>query len=94
MKIAIALVDNTTAAQWSGIANFAASSRVSLIINARVGSTPHQLSTLITRSLDASARAVGVETMVRHMECFGPRRPTPRYRFTHASQETGTTSAP
>jgi G3E family GTPase len=90
----IALVDNTTAAQWSGIANFAASSRVSLIINARVGSTPRQLSTLITGSLDASARAFGVETMVRHMECFSPRRPTPRYRFTHASQETGTTSAP
>jgi G3E family GTPase len=90
----IALVDNTTDPQWSGIAQFDESSKVSLIINARVGSTPQQLSTLITGSLQESARALGVETMVRHIECFSPQKPTPRYRFTHASQATGRTPAP
>jgi G3E family GTPase len=80
----LALTDNTRDPLWSGAASFAPSTSASLIINARVGSTPEQLSALIHDALAASAVQYGIQSHVKHTECFSPQRPTPRYRFSEA----------
>jgi G3E family GTPase len=77
----IAVTENRADIQWSGPADFVAVDQLSMVINARVGTSPDQLSKLIDHSLETSARAFGLCAAVRHRECFSPQPPVPRHRF-------------
>jgi G3E family GTPase len=77
----IALTDNRGRPQWSGENSFQDVREMSLIINARVHTTPEELTHVIKDSLAASASAFGVSALVEHLESFSPLPPKPRYRM-------------
>lgn len=77
----IALTDNRARPQWSAESNFNDVRELSLIINARVHTSPEELARVTQDSLAASASAFGVNTRVEYLESFSPLPPKPRYRM-------------
>jgi G3E family GTPase len=77
----IALTDNRARPQWSDESSFDDVRELSLIINARVHTSPEELARVTTDSLAASASAFGVSARVEHLESFSPLPPKPRYRM-------------
>lgn len=77
----IALTDNTGRPQWSDGSYFPSVRELSLVINARVHTTPEELTRITRHSLAESERAFGVSAKVEHLESFSPLPPKPRYRM-------------
>lgn len=81
----IALTDNAGRPQWSVGGAFPAAVReLSLTINARVHTSPEELTRVTQDSLAASASDFGVRAEVEHLESFSPLPPKPRYRMAEA----------
>jgi G3E family GTPase len=77
----ISLTDNRGRPQWSGEGTFGNVRQLSLIINARVNTSPAELTRITQDALAASARAFGVSAKVEQLESFSPLPPKPRYRM-------------
>ena len=81
----IALTDNAGRPQWSVGGDFPAAVReLSLTINARVHTSPEELTRVTRDSVAASASDFGVRAEVEHLESFSPLPPKPRYRMAEA----------
>jgi G3E family GTPase len=78
----IALTDGRGEPRWRGVANFVAADKLSLIINARIRTSPDELGRLIDQSLATSAETFALRTVMRHKECFSPSKPVPVHRMT------------
>jgi G3E family GTPase len=77
----IALTGTVGQPQWSAKPDFPAVDKLSLIINARIGTTPEDLTKAINDSIAATAKSCGIQANVMHLESFSPLPPQPRYRF-------------
>ena len=77
----IALTDNQGFPQWSVGGDFPDARELSLVINARIHTTPEELARVTEDSLAESVRALGVSAQVAHLESFSPLPPKPRYRM-------------
>jgi len=77
----IALTDTYGFPNWSNQVVFPDTNTLSLLINARVHSSPASLTDLIKGSIVETAHAFRVNAMLQDLECFSPSRPTPQYRF-------------
>ncbi len=81
----IALVESHGEAHWSDERQFAATSEISLIINARVRTHPEKLRQIVESSIAGTAESLGIRSSVQHMESFSPSPPRPTYRFKEAT---------
>jgi G3E family GTPase len=59
------------------------SSSGSLVLNARVEGSAENLSDAVKETLISMERLVGLNTTVRHLDCFSPRAPKPTHRLHH-----------
>jgi Ni2+-binding GTPase involved in maturation of urease and hydrogenase len=76
----IALTDNAGFARWSGAARLGPARDVSLIVNARVRTSPETLERLVRESVADAAGRFGAGALVQHLESFSPDPPRPVHR--------------
>lgn len=77
----IALTDNYNYPRWSNETVFPRTRDLSLVINARIHTSPVKLTKLINDSLQESAFLFNATTRMRQLESFSPAAPTPQHRF-------------
>ena len=77
----IAVTNNQDVPQWSGDAAFGVTPESSLVINARVQTSPEALAALIKESIATVANEFGAMASVQHLESFSPPPPRPSFRF-------------
>jgi G3E family GTPase len=77
----IALTDTYGFPRWSDNVAIPETDSLSLIINARVHSSPEELTKLIKGSVAESAHLFRVAADLPHLESFSPAAPKPQYRF-------------
>jgi G3E family GTPase len=81
----LALTENHGQPQWSNNVDLLAVHDLSLVINARIRTSPDELAKLIQDALAASANTSRVKAKVRSLESFSPLPPVPRYRLAEKS---------
>jgi G3E family GTPase len=83
----IALTTNDGRAMWDGAGNLGLVREASVIINARVATSPDQLRSTVEHALQSSARQLGIRAAVLDMESFAP-APPKRPVLAHLRPET------
>jgi G3E family GTPase len=83
----IAVTDAWSAPRWSGQAELAPARELSLIVNARIRSSPEALERIVRNSLSTVEERFTAVATVQHLESFSPLPPKPAHRFAADEQE-------
>jgi G3E family GTPase len=86
-SVRVAVTSTTATPQWSGGAELGPARELSAIVNARAGTDPDTLATLVRAAMGAAGARLGARIHERHFECFSPRPPVPRHRLPASAAE-------
>ncbi len=84
----LAVTNNTSAPQWSGTGDLKPVRALSVILNARVRTSPEALERMVRASIDRAAERARARAVVQHLESFSPAPPVPVHRFANDSPDT------
>ena len=73
--------------QWSGEPELGPAQELSAIVNARAGTDPETLATIVRDAVRAASDRLLAQTHERHFECFSPLPPVPRHRLPAPARE-------
>lgn len=77
----LAVTNNTGAPEWSGFDGLKPVRALSVVLNARVRTSPDALERLVRASVEQTAERAGACASVQHLESFSPSPPVPIHRF-------------
>lgn len=77
----VAVTSTSARPQWSGRAELGPARELSAIVNARAGTDPDTLATLVRDAVRTAGERLSARIHERHFECFSPKPPVPRHRL-------------
>jgi G3E family GTPase len=90
----VAVTNSQCVPSWNGPAEFSPEREVSMIINARVSTSPEELRKMVVDTLAVIGREEGIAVTVQDVQAFAPKPPKPRFRFQIPVQSQANKEAP
>ena len=80
-SVRVAVTSTAAKPHWSGDGDLGPAAELSVIVNARAGTDPDTLATLVRDAVRAAGERLPSQIYERHFECFSPKPPVPRHRL-------------